>query len=396
MKVLHILHSFPPAFRIGGPALSVSSLIYELQNQELTFNTVYATNLDLNKLINVPIQKETQINNVKVFYFPILQFKFFNKINKYFRRWYLSLSLIKFVFNNVKSFDIVHIHMPFIASSFATAIICIFFKVPYIISYRGCLDPERIRQNSFVKKIYINIVERLLFKFSKSVHALTKKEENIISNYFSSKKIFILPNGIYCSGNLNIHSKVLNFEKKINILFISRIERIKGALFLAENFDNYLNKKLFSKEINIDFVGPLEKKFDEYNSKFINIIEKSKFMNFHGPKTGFEKQEFLSKAHFIILPSLSEGLPMTILESLALGIPVIITPQCNIPEVNDYEAGYVIEPNSDNLLKTLNMIENLSFIDYQNKCKNALNLCQDKFDIVNLAKKYYHFYQNNR
>ena len=47
------------------------------------------------------------------------------------------------------------------------------------------------------------------------------------------------------------------------------------------------------------------------------------------------------------MPSLSEGLPMTVLEALSQGMPVIVSPNCNIPEIDLYKAGYIV-----NLTKT--------------------------------------------
>ena len=58
---------------------------------------------------------------------------------------------------------------------------------------------------------------------------------------------------------------------------------------------------------------------------------------FTGPAFGQAKDALLRRADAFILPSFSEGLPMSVLEAWAYGLPVLMTEQCNIPE--DFAAG---------------------------------------------------------
>jgi glycosyltransferase involved in cell wall biosynthesis len=53
---------------------------------------------------------------------------------------------------------------------------------------------------------------------------------------------------------------------------------------------------------------------------------------FYGPAFGEEKEALLRGAEAFILPSFSEGLPMSVLEAWAYGLPVVMTPECNLPE----------------------------------------------------------------
>ena len=53
---------------------------------------------------------------------------------------------------------------------------------------------------------------------------------------------------------------------------------------------------------------------------------------FFGPAFGEEKEALLRSADAFILPSFSEGLPMSVLEAWSYGLPVVMTPECNLPE----------------------------------------------------------------
>jgi glycosyltransferase involved in cell wall biosynthesis len=53
---------------------------------------------------------------------------------------------------------------------------------------------------------------------------------------------------------------------------------------------------------------------------------------FYGPAFGVEKEALFRRADAFVLPSFSEGLPMSVLEAWSYGLPVVMTPECNLPE----------------------------------------------------------------
>jgi glycosyltransferase involved in cell wall biosynthesis len=65
---------------------------------------------------------------------------------------------------------------------------------------------------------------------------------------------------------------------------------------------------------------------------------------FYGPAFGKEKEAILRSADAFILPSFSEGLPMSVLEAWAYGLPVVMTPECNLPE--GFASGAALEIRS--------------------------------------------------
>jgi glycosyltransferase involved in cell wall biosynthesis len=62
-----------------------------------------------------------------------------------------------------------------------------------------------------------------------------------------------------------------------------------------------------------------------------------------GPKIGDEKLNWLADAQGFVLPSLAEGLPMALLEAMALALPSVVTQVGAMPEVvRDGVDGFVV------------------------------------------------------
>src|SRR5204863_1620446 len=68
-------------------------------------------------------------------------------------------------------------------------------------------------------------------------------------------------------------------------------------------------------------------------------------VRFAGPVHGDAKQALLEEARFLVLPSHSEGLPMTVLEAWAAGTPAVMTAACHLPE--GFAAGGALECGTD-------------------------------------------------
>ena len=70
---------------------------------------------------------------------------------------------------------------------------------------------------------------------------------------------------------------------------------------------------------------------------------------FPGPLFGPEKHAAYSRADAFVIPSMSEGMPTVVLEAWAYGVPVLMTPQCNLPEGFERNAAIKIETNPESI-----------------------------------------------
>ena len=102
-------------------------------------------------------------------------------------------------------------------------------------------------------------------------------------------------------------------------------------------------------------------------------------VSFLGKRFGAEKDELLRSVDAFILPSFSEGLPMSVLEAWAYGLPVIMTGFCNIPEGFEAAAALMVEPTPESIAAGLHQLVDMSDVDLQIMGRNGRSLVEEKF-----------------
>ena len=98
-----------------------------------------------------------------------------------------------------------------------------------------------------------------------------------------------------------------------------------------------------------------------------------------------EKETALCNADAFILPSHSEGLPMTVLEAWSYSLPVLMTEYCNIPEGFKHNAAIKINPNAKSIAEGLTKLYNLSDNELKLYGTNGYNLVINKFQWPQIA-----------
>jgi glycosyltransferase involved in cell wall biosynthesis len=99
--------------------------------------------------------------------------------------------------------------------------------------------------------------------------------------------------------------------------------------------------------------------------------------------------ELLAASDLFVLPSHSEGLPMALIEALAIGIPTVCTAVGGIPAViEDGETGRLVPPN-DSVIMAKVIAE---LLNDENQCQKLSQagklLIEEKFSIESMCRKY--------
>lgn len=130
-----------------------------------------------------------------------------------------------------------------------------------------------------------------------------------------------------------------DFEPPFRLLFVGRLQDEKGIGVVLDAL-----KELGPKQVSrIDIVGDGSKR-DEYETRSsesgLNVI-------FHGFLDRSLVHELMSKAHFLLLPSESEGFPKVIAEAACYGCIPIVSNVGSIEQYVDNTNGYLWDRNGE-------------------------------------------------
>lgn len=134
---------------------------------------------------------------------------------------------------------------------------------------------------------------------------------------------------------------VKNNQYNVNadgLVFVGFIEKKKGVFDLIEAFSSLPEIRKYCLHIcGTGDVDMLKKRISE-----LDIEDRVKV---HGWVSEEERNEIFKESKLFILPSYFEALPMSLLEAMSYGVPVIVTNVGSIPEVvSNSENGIIVEP----------------------------------------------------
>ena len=241
-----------------------------------------------------------------------------------------SFNLISFVKALRLDFDIVHGHGP-VASFYAVTLARLKKKksvaTPHGIAFN---QPQYSRAVSKALKD----VEEFAYSRADTIIFLSESEKKKFKKAFGflPKKSMIMPVGVrlhdYGKGRAATR-KALGLGKDFTYCFVGRLSKVKGLDYLLEAIAGMPKTRLL-----LIGDGPERERLEE---------EAPSNVSFLGHRTDVPR--LLAASDCFILPSLSEGLPVSLLEAMATGLPCIVT-DIGLPVDNNKSAVVVPAKNA--------------------------------------------------
>lgn len=174
----------------------------------------------------------------------------------------------------------------------------------------------------------------------------------------------------------------------LRLLVVGRLSEEKGILFLLEALAQLRKDELANISLTIMGEGPLK-------SLLLQNIEMLKLSDYVELK-GFvdEPVRYFSQYDALVMPSLTEGIPITLLEALREGLPVIASRVGGIPYVLGDDYKYLVEPaNAKLLVESIRTFSNEA-PDYLVKLAEQNNQrFLQKFTAENMSGEYLNVYK---
>jgi len=291
--------------------------------------------------------------------------------------------------------DIQHVHGLWMYCSFVNYRYHQHKQTPYVISPHGMLDPWAVSNSAWKKRLVGWAFERKHLAQASCLHALCESELVAIRAFGLNNPVCIIPNGIDLpqrQGHVAPWVQQITTGKKV-LLYLGRLHPKKGLINLLRAWRQVVIESRQQSDWVLAIAGWDQGGHETELQKLSLELGVEQSVLFLGPQFGKNKQACYENADAFVLPSFSEGLPMTVLEAWAYGLPVLMTPQCNIPEGFLSNAAIKVEPTQEEIANGLVHLFNLTDEERKQMGCNGLSLVQQKFTWEKVAGEMHTVYQ---
>lgn len=354
--------------------MSASMLCEELSKKHV-FVEVFTTTANGTKELPVTTNVAVNVDGVNVTYFK--------RITK--DHTHLSPAMLKALWQQVKQFNVVHIHAWWNLVSIFSCFIALIKGVPIILSPRGTLSPYSFSNKNISKKRLIhNLLGKKLLK-KIHIHATSLSEKKAVEQLVCPLSITTHPNFV----KLNKPDiKVRSTEKEMRLLFFSRIEEKKGLDILLNALQS----------VNIPFSLTIAGDGDK---SYINKLKESVAMPALSEKItwagyiGADKFELLASHDLLILPSHDENFGNVVIESLSVGTAVLISENVGLANyISEHKMGWVCQTTPLSVSTQINNI-GIKYTKHLEEIRNtAPDIVRKDFTGDKLTEQYIQFYKN--
>jgi glycosyltransferase involved in cell wall biosynthesis len=285
--------------------------------------------------------------------------------------------------------DILHVHGLWMFTSIAARLWSVRTRAPYLISPHGMLDPWALKHSRWKKRIVSALYELDHLRRATCLHALCDAELEAIRAFGLRNPVCVIPNGVAAVDRRTSHRAQWRSDMPENanvLLYLGRLHPKKGleSLLLAwSELHSSGDKAALNWYLVIaGWDQGSHRTTLEAIALRRGIRDRVRFV---GPQFGMEKDATFLSSDAFILPSLSEGMPMTVLEAWAYGLPVLMTPQCNLPEGFARGAALPVDPNREGIARQLKALFAMSDDCRRQLGARGLNLVRTRFNWAIIA-----------
>lgn len=245
----------------------------------------------------------------------------------------------------VPSFDVVQLHSVWKPVHIAARAAAVRHGRPYVLTPHGAFHPEALGQSRLKKAVGMAMGFRAVIRDCAYVHALSAHEQELTVKGGFHRRAEVIPNGVFLAefdrlparGSFRASRPALG--QSPYVVIVARLHPHKGIDILIDALAILRDR---FPSLHVVAVGPdfgakaaLEAQIDR-----LGLRER---VHLTGPIYGDQKLGALVDAECFALPSLFEGFSIAIAEALACSVPVVISRDCNFPEVALAGAGLVVE-----------------------------------------------------
>ncbi len=279
---------------------------------------------------------------------------------------------------------------------------------PIVIHPHGMLDSWALESGAIRKRVASWAFEQRHLKSASVLRALCEAELKSFRQLGLRNPVAVIPNGIAIPAAQKSPIRGNTSSGRSVLLFLGRLHPKKGLENLLRAWAALKGAGVEDGTTSIGSWVIAVAGWDELGHEhFLKQLATSLDLNwidrredhlpnkiasadlwFLGPKFGAEKATSIEACHAFVLPSFSEGLPMAALEAWAYSKPVLLSPQCNLPEGVAHQAAIEIAPSVPGIKQGLLTLFGMSVAERESMGRRGRRLVESQFSWTEVASKF--------
>lgn len=282
--------------------------------------------------------------------------------------------------------DVVHLHGIWMYPSLAGWRWARKIGRPYVISPHGMLDPWITGRGRWKKRLAQIGYERRSWKAADAFHALTDQEARDIARETGADTVSVIPNAAPPAIGRALTGR------PPHLAYIGRLHAKKNILALIEAWALLARAGRLPGDAKLTIAGWGD---EGYVKQIVAAVAQAgPGIAYVGPVFGDAKEALLTKSRALILPSLSEGLPMAILEAWAKATPTIMTGECHLDIGIETGAALPCGHDAGSIADALATMLEMPEREWLIMAEAAQSLALGPFGSDNLARQWDGFYRS--
>lgn len=374
MNILHITPYYAPAYAFGGVARAVEGMAKAVLARG--HNVTVLTTDALSQSARYQNHDDEILEGIHVIRLPNRSVQLRGKAN---------LSTPRGLKDAARQWldwaDITHLHEFRTIENLTVAPMAAASRRPLVLSPHGTLTQSTGR--SLLKQNWDRLFSRRIARAMSAVICLTEAEKADAAALWKQLGVpepgqYTIPNGVDAAA-FDVLEGDLEFRQRFELgdssvcLFLGRLHPRKGVLELAQAFKwaNIRDAKLVFAGADDGALASLRPLLND-RILYIGYLE------------GADRLAALAAADVFALPATGEGLPMAALEAMASGLPLLISPGCNLPEAEEAGAALIAEPQVDQIARALSQLLTDSALRHD-MGRKARALAEERFNWDRIA-----------
>lgn len=349
-RILCVTPFYKPAYRYGGPTRSIPALCEGLASlgcDVAVYTTVANGNTDLDVVVDKPIN----LDGVMVYFH-----------RRKFGDYFYSSSLAKRCFETINTFDFVYLNSSWVFPLIPACLSSKKFRTKYIITPRTSFMRNSWTGKYIKKFVYHRLVERSLINSAEAIHYTSEIEKRESAWLDLIPRSFVVPNPTDTSEFSQLPERG-TFRNRINIsdhtfiiLFLGRLEHRKGIDIAIEAFASVSTD--FPDAVLV-IAGPDKRGYKSSLVSLVHSLQLADKVLFTDYLDEVDRIRALVDSDLFVLTSRSENFGMSVIEAMAVGLPVLISDKVGLKEsVIDSKSGIVLPVDIEQIAKQLRELMN--------------------------------------